>query len=115
MASYVHVFTPLRIGRLTSKNRVECAPAIPFLASEHYFVTRELIEWYRRIAKGGAGVVTIGETLIDYEDARRNGRANILLPGRQQVDKRVVRSRGDHSTIRRHRLHRVELRRTLRA
>ena len=42
MVSYVHVFTPLRIGRLTAKNRVECAPAIPFLASEDYFVTREL-------------------------------------------------------------------------
>ena len=78
MTSYAHVFTPLRIGRLTTKNRVECAPAIPFLASEDYFVTRELIEWYRRIAKGGAGVVTVGETLIDYEDARRNGRANVL-------------------------------------
>ncbi len=72
------MFKPLRIGRLTTKNRVECSPAIPFLASEDYFVTRELIEWYRRIAKGGAGVVTVGETSIDYEDARRNGRANVL-------------------------------------
>ena len=64
--------------RLTTKNRVECSPAIPFLASEDYFVTRELIEWYRRIAKGGAGIVTVGETSIDYEDARAHGRANVL-------------------------------------
>ena len=78
MSGYVHVFKPLRIGRLTAKNRIECAPAIPFLASEDCFVTRELIEWYRRIARGGAGVVTIGETLIDYEDAREHGRANVL-------------------------------------
>jgi 2,4-dienoyl-CoA reductase-like NADH-dependent reductase (Old Yellow Enzyme family)/thioredoxin reductase len=78
MAGYEHVFEPLKIGAVTSKNRVECSPAIPFLASEHNFVTRELIEWYRRIAKGGAGVVTVGETSIDYEDARRNGRANVL-------------------------------------
>ena len=30
------------------------------------------------MAKGGAGIVTIGETLLDYEDARRNGRLNTL-------------------------------------
>ncbi len=78
MGSCAHVFEPLKIGRITTKNRIECSPAIPFLASEDYFVTRELIEWYRRIAKGGAGVVTVGETSIDYEDARRHGRANVL-------------------------------------
>ena len=78
MTGYAHVFEPLRIGRLTTKNRIECAPAIPFLASEDLFVTRELIEWYRAIAKGGAGLVTIGETCIDYEDARVHGRANVL-------------------------------------
>jgi len=78
MPGYDHVFQPLRIGRLTAKNRIECSPAIPFLASEDNFVTRELIEWYRRIAKGGAGVVTVGETCIDYEDARTHGRVNVL-------------------------------------
>ncbi|MBN1631457.1 MAG: NADH:flavin oxidoreductase, partial [Thermoleophilia bacterium] len=78
MGSFDHVFEPLRIGRLTAKNRIECSPAIPFLASEDFFVTRELIEWYRRIARGGAGVVTIGETSIDYEDAYRHGRLNVL-------------------------------------
>lgn len=78
MSDYVHLFKPLRIGRLTAKNRIECSPALPFLASEDNFVTRELIEWYRRIAKGGAGVVTVGETSIDYEDARIHGRVNVL-------------------------------------
>lgn len=78
MTDHGHVFRPLSIGRLTAKNRIECAPAIPFLASQDCFVTRELIEWYRRIAKGGAAVVTIGETLIDYEDARVHGRTHVL-------------------------------------
>jgi len=78
MGRLVHVFKPLSIGRVTTKNRIECSPAIPFLASADNFVTRELIEWYRRIAKGGAGIVTIGETCIDYEDARVHGRANVL-------------------------------------
>jgi 2,4-dienoyl-CoA reductase-like NADH-dependent reductase (Old Yellow Enzyme family)/thioredoxin reductase len=78
MKGYTHVFSPLKIGRITARNRIEVSPAIPFLASQDYFVTRELIEWHRRMAKGGAGIVTIGETLIDYEDARRNGRLNTL-------------------------------------
>jgi 2,4-dienoyl-CoA reductase-like NADH-dependent reductase (Old Yellow Enzyme family)/thioredoxin reductase len=78
MGIYKHIFSPLKIGEITTKNRIEVSPAIPFLASEDYFVTRELIEWHRRMARGGAGIVTIGETLIDYEDARRNGRLNTL-------------------------------------
>ncbi|HVN97370.1 MAG TPA: FAD-dependent oxidoreductase [Syntrophorhabdaceae bacterium] len=78
MEGYAHIFSPLKIGRITTKNRIEVSPAIPFLASEDYFVTRELIEWHRRMAKGGAGIVTIGETLIDYEDARNCGRLNTL-------------------------------------
>lgn len=78
MGIYRHIFSPLKIGEITTKNRIETSPAIPFLASEDYFVTRELIEWHRRMARGGAGIVTIGETLIDYEDARKNGRLNTL-------------------------------------
>jgi 2,4-dienoyl-CoA reductase-like NADH-dependent reductase (Old Yellow Enzyme family)/thioredoxin reductase len=78
MGIYSHVFRPLRIGRVTVKNRIESSPAIPFLAGGDYSVTRELIEWNKRIAGGGAGIVTIGETPLDYEDARRHGRSNTL-------------------------------------
>lgn len=78
MKNYPHVFTPLKIGRITVRNRIESSPAIPFLASDGYSVTRELIEWNRRIAKGGAAIVTIGETPLDYGDARRHGRSNTL-------------------------------------
>ena len=81
MGRYEHVFTPLKIGRIIVKNRIESSPAIPFLASADYFVTRELIEWNRAIAKGGAGVVTIGDTQIDYEDARKHGRSHTLCLG----------------------------------
>ena len=81
MGSYEHVFTPLKIGRITARNRIESSPAIPFLGSADYFVTRELIEWNRAIAKGGAGIVTIGDTQIDYEDARRHGRSHTLCLG----------------------------------
>jgi 2,4-dienoyl-CoA reductase-like NADH-dependent reductase (Old Yellow Enzyme family)/thioredoxin reductase len=86
MGGFAHVFTPIKIGRVTAKNRIESSPAIPFLASEDNFVTRELIEWHRRIAQGGPAIVTIGDSQIDCEDAREHGRSHTLC----LADDRVV-------------------------
>lgn len=65
-----NVFSPLRIGQIEIKNRIEIAPAIPCLASPDGFVTRELVEYYKNLARGGAGIVTIGDTPIDFEYAK---------------------------------------------
>jgi 2,4-dienoyl-CoA reductase-like NADH-dependent reductase (Old Yellow Enzyme family) len=73
LSNYKHIFTPLKIGRLTVKNRIETAPCVPFLASIDGDVTRELIEWERALARGGAGIVTIGDTPIMNETAARVG------------------------------------------
>lgn len=67
--TYEHVFKPLRIGRFTVKNRIESAPAVPFLASSDYTATRELVEWARAIARGGAAVVTMGDSSVTSVDA----------------------------------------------
>jgi len=67
---YDHVFTPLKIGRMTVKNRIETSPAVPFLASSDYLVTRELVEWARAFARGGAAVVTMGDSSVTSHDAR---------------------------------------------
>jgi 2,4-dienoyl-CoA reductase-like NADH-dependent reductase (Old Yellow Enzyme family) len=40
------------------------------LASPDGFVTRELIEFYKSFAEGGAGIVIIGEAAIDFDYAR---------------------------------------------
>jgi len=73
MNKYKHIFTPIKIGRLTVKNRIEAAPVGPLLASTDGDVTRELIEWERVLAKGGAGIVTIGDTPIAGEISMRIG------------------------------------------
>ncbi len=73
MNNFKHVFTPIKIGRMTVKNRIEHAPAMPILAGWEGDVTRELIEWERAMAKGGAGIVTIGDTPIVTEIASRLG------------------------------------------
>ena len=73
MGNYKYIFTPLKIGRMTVKNRIETAPCVPFLASIDGDVTRELIEWEKAFARGGAGIVTIGDTPIINETAAKAG------------------------------------------
>jgi 2,4-dienoyl-CoA reductase-like NADH-dependent reductase (Old Yellow Enzyme family) len=39
------------------KNRIEVAPMVPCMASAEGWVTKELIEFYRLFAKGGAAQI----------------------------------------------------------
>lgn len=73
MSEYRHVFTPIKIGKITVKNRIETAPAMPFLATIDGDASRELIEWETAFARGGAGIVTIGDSPISSEIATRVG------------------------------------------
>ena len=70
MTMYQNVFSPFKFGNVEVKNRIEVSPAIPCLATPDGFVTRELIEYYKSLARGGAGIVTIGDTAIDFEYAK---------------------------------------------
>ena len=59
MSNYPHLFSPIRIRNQYMKNRIESAPmshngAVPFY-------TREAMEMFGTFAKGGAGIVTLGE------------------------------------------------------
>ena len=67
MSGFSHIFQPLKIGHLTVKNRIEAAPAGPMLASSDSLVAPELIEYHRCLAEGGAGIVTVGISLINPE------------------------------------------------
>lgn len=73
MAVYKHIFSPIKIGRLTVKNRIETAPANPFLATGEGFVGPDLIEYVRALAKGGAGIVTMGDTSILHDPDKKFG------------------------------------------
>ena len=59
MSDFKYIFEPLKIGSMTVKNRIEFAPVGPLMASNG-LVSRELIEWGREFARGGAGIVTLG-------------------------------------------------------
>jgi len=72
MQNFKNVLSPFRFGKVEVKNRIEFSPACTSLASPEGFVTKELIAYYQGIARGGAGIVTIGETPVDYHYARRH-------------------------------------------
>ena len=62
---YSHLFQPIKIGRLTLKNRITSAPIYNFLASYDNHVTREGIEFSKPVGKGGAATVTLGSGFIN--------------------------------------------------
>ena len=72
MKGFEHVLSPFRIGSIEVKNRLELAPHCSSLGSPDGFVTKELIAYYQSVARGGTGIVTIGETPVDYHYAKRH-------------------------------------------
>jgi len=68
--AYRHVFSPLKIGNVEVKNRIEVPPMGSCLATPEGRITSELIEHYRTFAKGGAGIVVVADTAVDDEYAR---------------------------------------------
>lgn len=68
MDYYPHLFTPIKIGERTVKNRIFMPPLSTNLGNKGY-VTDELVEHYKARAKGGVGlfvteVVTIEPTYV---------------------------------------------------
>jgi 2,4-dienoyl-CoA reductase-like NADH-dependent reductase (Old Yellow Enzyme family)/thioredoxin reductase len=70
--NYNKVFEPLRIGKLTAKNRIEVSPAEPFLATKDGMVTDEFVAFTASMAKGGSGIVTVGDSPVTKEYAEKN-------------------------------------------
>lgn len=59
------IFKPIKIGPVTLKNRIEVAPAAPFLAGPDSAVSQEFFKYTCSLAASGAGLVTIGVTSVD--------------------------------------------------
>lgn len=72
MREYSHIFQPIQIGPLTAKNRIEVSPAEPFLCTKEGMVTDEFVAFTASFAKGGAGIVTVGDSPITQEYADNN-------------------------------------------
>lgn len=69
MSNFKHVFSPITIKGVEFKNRIQVAPMVPCMATPEGWVTKELIEFYRPFARGGAGIVTVGDSAINFDHA----------------------------------------------
>ena len=56
MNTYHHLFSPIKVGHTTIKNRVFMPPISTNLADKGY-ITDELIQHYEARAKGGVGLI----------------------------------------------------------
>ncbi|NLA87044.1 MAG: FAD-dependent oxidoreductase [Clostridiales bacterium] len=70
--TYEHIFKPLKIGPLTAKNRIEVSPAEPFLCTKDGLVTDEFISFTSAFARGGAAIVTVGDSPVTQAYANEN-------------------------------------------
>ncbi|MFC1863397.1 FAD-dependent oxidoreductase [Thermodesulfobacteriota bacterium] len=78
MNKYKNVFSPFRFGNVEVKNRIATPPMLACMAANDGSVTRELIEFYQSFARGGAGIVNIGDSAVDFDYARGHfGQLNI--------------------------------------
>lgn len=63
-SQYPNLFSPLKIGTRTVKNRICCAPQSVVGAYDKTGLTDRGFAYYLEKAKGGCGIVTIGETQV---------------------------------------------------
>ncbi|MBN1625772.1 MAG: FAD-dependent oxidoreductase [Deltaproteobacteria bacterium] len=61
---YPHLFSSIKIGPLTFKNRIISAPTSIAELGPDSHLTRENIAYYRLKARGGAAAVTVGESIV---------------------------------------------------
>lgn len=61
MTAFTHIFQPIRIGRMTVKNRLlMSAMSINFGVDDNGFVTDQLIQYMVTRARGGVGMMLVG-------------------------------------------------------
>lgn len=64
------LFEPAQIGQMRLKNRLVCPPMARNYASADGFVTRQALDHYERIARGGAGLIIVEATCIESPRGR---------------------------------------------
>jgi len=75
---YPHLFSPIKIGPLTFKNRIVSAPTSLAELSPECSLTKDNIAYYKLKARGGAAVVTIGESIVHSATGRSHPKQILL-------------------------------------
>jgi 2,4-dienoyl-CoA reductase-like NADH-dependent reductase (Old Yellow Enzyme family)/thioredoxin reductase len=80
-SEYPHLFSPLHIGPLTLKNRIEAAPVSLLHLTAKGYLTAQIIAHYRRKAQGGAALITVGEGIVHAATGRSPIHPSLDDPG----------------------------------
>ena len=67
---YPNLFSPIKIGPLMLKNRIVSAPTSVAELSGESHLSRDNIAYYKLKAKGGAALVTVGESIVHSATGR---------------------------------------------
>ncbi|WP_125154873.1 FAD-dependent oxidoreductase [Clostridium rectalis] len=78
MLEYKNVLSPIKIGALTLRNRIESAPSNTGNGTFEGFFTQESIGYFELKARGGASIVTIGESNVHTKTGVAHGRMPCL-------------------------------------
>ena len=62
---YPNLFTPLQVGSLTLRNRIISAPNMMAALNPDGSPTEYMVGYYEEKAKGGAAIVTVGDTPVE--------------------------------------------------
>ena len=69
---YPHLFSPLKFGRLISKNRIFAAPMGGNSTAEGTMTPDGILQ-YEETARGGVGLVCVGETMVHNKTGNNHG------------------------------------------
>jgi flavanone/flavanol-cleaving reductase len=64
LTRFPKLFSPMRLGPFMLRNRIQSAP-MGFYGTPEGYITKEGAAYYELRAKGGAAIVTIGESMVD--------------------------------------------------
>lgn len=90
------LFEPISIGNKEIKNRIVMAPMTSHFADNGY-VTERMINYYEARAKGGVGIVTVEDGIVDYPLGN-----NTLNPLSIDNDKYIPMMKKLNSAIKKH-------------
>ena len=101
MKHYPHLFSPVKIGPLTLKNRICVSPmTITGRGEEKGYFAQDNIDFYTTLARGGAALLTIGETGVHSRtDACHPRMAHLDDPGLLPSLTRLVDSVHQYDTF----------------
>ena len=67
------LYQPIKIRDHVIKNRIIQAPGANLLCSDTGVMTQEALEWAKARAKGGAGVVSVGQSMVNPTPPEMSG------------------------------------------